>query len=245
MGYLLFYLVAVIGGGAVYLAMPGPRRIGGFAPAILGAVAMGALVAYLGRLLGHSQVVFYILAILAVIAAGRVVTHRKPVYSAVYFILLVVSVAGIALLTGAEFFGAALIIIYAGAILVTYVFVIMLAQQPTPQEHDVQAREPLFAVLAGFVLIASLAGVIFKGHSALAASRVAAEAKTVVAVQAAPSEVKSWSNTLALGTELMTTYPVAFEAAGVLLLVGIIGGISLATRRLTPPGDAPTSGGAA
>ena len=235
--YLVFYLVAVIGAIAVFLAMPGRRQLSRIGPMILGAAAIGAMVVYLGRLIGHGYAIFYILAILAVIAGARVVTHRKPVYSAVYFILLVISVAGIALLSGAEFLGAALLIVYAGAILVTYVFVIMLAQQPTPPEYDVQAREPFLAVLAGFVLIAALATVIFQTRAELAAAPDSG-GKAAPAVMSAASEVETWGNTEALGLELMTVYPVAFEAAGVLLLVGIIGGISLATRRIESGGAA-------
>jgi NADH-quinone oxidoreductase subunit J len=248
LGYLLFYLVPVIGGVAVYLAMPGQRRTARIAPVALGAMAIGAMVGILSGNLGHSQVLFYVFAILAVIGAARVVTHPKPVYSAVYFILLVLSVAGIALLTGAEYLAAALVIVYAGAILVTYVFVIMLAQQSTPPEYDTQAREPLFAVLSGFVLIAALAGVMLTSHSIradAAAVRSAADAPEAKASVVPPeAAVKSWSNTLTLGSELMTTYAVAFEAAGVLLLVGIIGGIALATRRFVPPSD-QAAGGAA
>ncbi len=242
LGYLLFYLVPVIGGIAVYLAMPGRRRVSRIAPVLLGTAAIGAMIGVVTKHLGHSQVVFYVLAILSVIGAARVVTHRKPVYSAVYFILLVLSVAGIAILAGAEYLAAALVIIYAGAILVTYVFVIMLAQQSMPPEYDTQAREPLFSVLAGFVLIAALASQMVTTHGALAEAQAAAG--TAKPAAAAGAAVKSWSNTLTLGTELMTTYTVAFEAAGVLLLVGIIGGIALATRRLTASSD-QTSGGAA
>jgi len=225
-------LIPVLGALAIYLILPSERRAGRIAPLALGVVAIGAMVGVLARSLGHSHVLFYILAVLAVLAAARVVTHRKPVYSAVYFLLLVVSVAGIAVLLGAEFLAAALVIIYAGAILVTYAFVIMLAQGTSPRIWDTEAREPLLAVLAGFVLIAALSGVMVnaKGMDAGAA---------IQAVQGAAGS----SNTLALGAELMTTYVVAFEAAGVLLLVGIIGGISLATRRLADPSDGGSGGG--
>ncbi|MBN1342622.1 MAG: NADH-quinone oxidoreductase subunit J [Phycisphaerae bacterium] len=244
---VLFYMVPVIGGAAVYLAMPGRRRAVRVAPALLGALAVGAMVGILGGVFGHASVMFYALAVLAVIGSARVVTHRKPVYSAVYFLLVVLSVAGIAILTGAEFLAAALLIVYAGAILVTYVFVIMLAQQPTPQEYDVQAREPLFAVLAGFVLIASLAFNMATTHSVIVDNGGSpVQVLTATTRPTETMEAAGWtaSNTLILGKELMTTYVVAFEAAGVLLLVGIIGGIALATRRVVAPSD-ETSGGAA
>jgi len=250
LGYMVFYLVPVIGAVAVYLAMPGDRRASRFGAIVLGAVGLGALIVILASLIGHSRVMFYLLAVVAVVAAARVVTHRKPVYSAVYFLLLVVSVAGIALLAGAEFLAAALVIIYAGAILVTYLFVIMLAQQPKPLEYDIQPREPALAVLAGFVLIAGLAGPIVyrQGPQMIPASqpiRMATAAETATRVQVTPLNEHGWhvGNTLTIGTELMTTHVVAFEAAGVLLLVGIVGGIALATRRLTASGCGPVGGG--
>lgn len=237
LSYLLFYLVPLIGGVAVYLAMPARRDVTRVAPIVLGAIGIGAMIGVLTRQMGHSQVLFYVLAALAVIGAARVVTHRKPVYSAVYFILVVVSVAGIAILAGAEFLAAALIIVYAGAILVTYVFVIMLAQQPTPPEYDIEAREPLFAVLAGFVVIACLSAVMVTSYGEVVqgvkgADSPAVSGTVIEAAKTGPTDI-DWqrSNTLKLGAELMTTYAVAFEAAGVLLLVGIIAGISLATRR--------------
>lgn len=236
LGLILFYLIPAAGGLAVYLAMPGERRAGRMAPVWLGAIAIGAMVGVLSKSLGPGQVLFYVLAVLCVIAAARVVTHPKPVYSAVYFILLVVSVAGIALLAGAEFVAAALIIIYAGAILVTYAFVIMLAQQQSPPAWDTEAREPLFAVLAGFLLIAALAGVMVAAHGM--------EAEAGLQSVRASAGVERSGNTLALGSELMTTYVVAFEAAGVLLLVGIIGGIALASRRLVAPSDDVSRGAA-
>ncbi len=231
---MLFYLVPVIGGIAVFLAMPGRRPTARVAPVVLGAIAVGAMVGLLWSGVGHSAVLFYILAAVAVVAAARVVTHPKPIYSAVYFLLLVLSVASIALFGGAEFLAAALVIIYAGAILVTYVFVIMLAQQTTPPDYDTEAREPLYACLAGFVLIASLGVMVLADPTA--------KVKAEIASAVAPA-IKSWSNTAALGTELMTTYVVAFEAAGVLLLVGIIGGIAMAVRRMTAVSD-DTPGGA-
>ena len=66
------------------------------------------------------------------VGAIRVVTHPKPVYSALYFVLTVFASAGLFVLLWAEFMAAALVLIYAGAILVTYVFVIMLAAEAPP-----------------------------------------------------------------------------------------------------------------
>jgi NADH-quinone oxidoreductase subunit J len=109
-----------------------------------------------------------------VFSAVRVITHSRPVYSALYFVLTVLSTCGLLLLLEAEFMAFATIIIYAGAILVTYLFVIMLATMPQVEGqveeapvYDRAAREPLSAVVLGFALIAVLSNVIFSTNTEL------------------------------------------------------------------------------
>src|SRR3989440_11180469 len=100
---------------------------------------------------------FWIFSAIAIIGALRVVTHPKPVYSALYFILTVFASAGLFLLLWAEFMAAALVLIYAGAILVTYVFVIMLAAEASAPgagtrgflEHDMVSKDPVIAAAVG------------------------------------------------------------------------------------------------
>ena len=98
--------------------------------------------------------------------AVRMITHPRPVFAALYFILVVIATAALFLLLGAEFMAFALIIVYAGAILITYMFVLMLAQQsPTEQDggawYDRVPREAGSAVLLGFVMLASLSEAYF------------------------------------------------------------------------------------
>jgi NADH-quinone oxidoreductase subunit J len=122
----------------------------------------------------------------------------------------------------------ALIIIYAGAILVTYLFVIMLAQQPTATFYDQNAREPLAAVLVGFVLAAIIAGHAGQGPvSAKAASQL-----TLASDVATPENAHAASNTLSLGAYLFTRYVVVIELAGILLLVSMVGAIALSRKRI-------------
>ncbi|MEM1165811.1 MAG: NADH-quinone oxidoreductase subunit J [Planctomycetota bacterium] len=115
---------------------------------------------------------FYVFALIALASAARVISHPRPVYAALYFILTILSSASLFIITGAEFMGFALIIIYAGAILITYLFVIMLATQaPTEEQeealspYDAQAREPVLSVVLGFTLIAVLTGSMVSGVS--------------------------------------------------------------------------------
>ncbi len=170
----LAYGVGAIGALAVYCGLPkeGRPARGGLLLMLMAAGAVG-LVALMDRTLGEDANRFYfgLLAVVGVGSAVRVVTHAKPVYSALYFVLLVLSTAALVMLAGAEFLGVALVIVYAGAILVTYVFVIMMAQQPVGADRgswasvldvDRNAREPFGAVLAGFLLMATVAAMIVK-----------------------------------------------------------------------------------
>jgi NADH-quinone oxidoreductase subunit J len=225
--YLTYSLMAA-GALGLFFALPRGGRTQKAAALLFGAIAAGGVLLILGAALGNetqSSVTFYVLALVAIAAAVRVITHRTPVYSALYFTLVVVATAGLAIMAGAQFLGAALVIVYAGAILVTYVFVIMLAQQ-TPgvgetfatTDYDNNAREPGTAVLAGFVLVATLTGPLIGRRWP----------ETVPT----PSDV---SNTMAVGHELLTRYAVAVELAGVLLMVAMIGALAIARKHV--PGD--------
>jgi len=230
------YVVAAIGAMAVYAALPKAGRPSrrGVVPCLLIAAVCG-LTLLLGRLLGESaqRAYFFLLSVLAVGGAVRVITHPRPVYSALFFVLVVLSTAGLMVLAGAEFLGAALVIVYAGAILVTYVFVIMLAQQSTPSaggqfgsvlRYDRDAREPLAAVLAGFVLVGTVGGLVVSRNAAAAGGAATATGGA--------------GNTLEIGRVLLTDFAVSVELAGVLLMVAMVGAIAIARKRL-PRGDEP------
>lgn len=176
--YLLFGLLVV---GAVGVVMALPRR--GTNPQVLGAavagLAGGLLMLFLGLKAGPDKIpnlFFYVFAAVGLGGALRVITHPRPVYAALYFIMTVLASAGLFLLLSAEFMAFALIIVYAGAILITYLFVIMLATQ-APEEgqedvladYDTRANEPVAATVIGFVLLAALTVMLFRGTSALPA----------------------------------------------------------------------------
>jgi len=128
-------VLTALGAVTVYLMLPRAKpslvKVGG----LLGALTLAGLFAYLASLFAHNNtevslpVYFYLFAGIAIASAIGVICHPKPVYSALYFVLLSLAGAGLYVLLLAEFVAVVLIIIYAGAILVTYVFVIMLASQ--------------------------------------------------------------------------------------------------------------------
>ncbi len=222
------YGMTALGALAVYFALPRGENNHRAAALVAGAAAIGALLLALHGGAGDAArptLTFVVLSVLTVFAGARVITHRKPVYSALYFVLVVFATAGLAISAGAQFLAAALVIVYAGAILVTYVFVIMLAQQSPDADgarpigdYDLRSREPVTAVLAGFLLVATLTGLIVTRRWPAAAPPSAA-------------------NSLALGEVLLTRYAVAVEVAGVLLMVAMIGALVIARRHV--PSEAP------
>jgi NADH:ubiquinone oxidoreductase subunit 6 (subunit J) len=150
----------------IYLLLPKARQ---FAP-ILGGVLAGLALVLLGWLaIDHEaawpeQVLFYAFAGIAIVGGALLITHKNPVYAALSFALVVLSTCGLFLLQAAPFLMAATIIIYAGAIVVTFLFVIMLAQQAGIADADRRSREPFLASLAGFVLLGALACVLHKNY---------------------------------------------------------------------------------
>lgn len=233
------YLLFAVGGAALVCLMPQSNRSRKMLGILLGISAVVGLLALLAmqRLDSeHPRALFYVFSVIALIAGTRVITHSKPVYSAIYFVLVVVATAAILVLQSAEFLAVALIIIYAGAILVTYLFVIMLAQQPTTALYDRSAREPVGAVLVGFVLVAMIAGHLGRTPvSPVKPTQVTLASDSVPQRPAAPE-----SNTLSLGGYLFTRYVVVLELSGILLLVSMVGAIALSRKRIVSDVPWPT-----
>ncbi|MCH7702719.1 MAG: NADH-quinone oxidoreductase subunit J [Planctomycetes bacterium] len=231
----IIYALFALGGAGLYLALPRTGRSTRAAGAIIGLSAVAALLALMAgtwAVPGTHNGYFLLFAGVAIVGSARVVTHRNPVYSAVYFVLVVVAVAMIMVLQMAEFLAIAIIIIYAGAILVTYVFVIMLAQQHGDTACDRRAREPFGAVLVAFVLTAAVTGRVAE----LPTGQVPGHPihPILVSDSGLPVEQAAVGNVTAIGQALLTRYVVALEIAGVLLLVAMVGAIALAKKEIPP-----------
>jgi len=188
---VILYAGLALGAIGVYFTLP--RR--GTGPRVLGALvaAVGAGLIMLTLTLGAEDaakpnVFFHIFALIGLGSALRVITHPRPVYAALYFILTILSTAGLFLLLSAEFLTFALVIIYAGAILITYLFVIMLASQAPSEEergsmggYDAVSREPAVAVVVGFVLLGTLTGMFNLAVPQMPASPEGVRANAVLA----------------------------------------------------------------
>jgi NADH:ubiquinone oxidoreductase subunit 6 (subunit J) len=183
-------LPVALGFAAVYLLLPRARRY----PPLYGAAAGGLALVAAGWLLIRidvapvEAVLFYIFSALAIVFATQLITQRNPVHAALSFAMVVLSTCGLFLLQAAPFLMAATIIIYAGAIVVTFLFVIMLAQQAGLSSADQRSREPFLASVAGFVLLGALLCVLHRSYTNLDRyfDRVerAAQASTVAEWQA-------------------------------------------------------------
>ncbi len=173
---IVLYLALAVGAAGVALALPRKGAGAQVLGALLAAAGAGALFGALAHVAGEERpnAFFYVFAFIALGASLRVITHPRPVYAALYFILTILSTAGLFLLLAAEFMTFALIIISAGAILITYLFVIMLATEaPSAEaveslkEYDARSREPVVATAVGFIVLAIFTGWMARGVPAL------------------------------------------------------------------------------
>ncbi len=217
---LLAFLLSTLalGGVGIYLMMPGGRASSTHFGALLAALGLASLVLLLAnRVFGPSAWVFVVLSVVGLYGAVAMITQPKPVYSALYFILVVVSTTGLAWLADAAFVGAAILIIYGGAILVTYVFVIMLSQQSSAAIYDKRARTPFMGVLSGFLLLGVLSVQLLTPSTT--AELVAGEPLSL------REPVRDTS------VLLMTNYMVGVQIIGIVLLAAMVGAIAIARRR--------------
>jgi NADH:ubiquinone oxidoreductase subunit 6 (subunit J) len=150
------------GAVAIYLLLPRPRPYPWPYGACAGglAVVLAAVFVVPAGGLTAEVVLFYAFSAVAVLAGALLVTQHNPARAALSFALVVLSTCGLFLLLAAPFLMVAQIIIYAGAIIVTFLFVLMLAQQSGRSDADARSREPLLATLSGFLLLGALVYVI-------------------------------------------------------------------------------------
>ncbi len=167
------------------------------------------------------QVLFHVFAAILVLAALGMITARNPVYSALALVLCFVTSAAIWLLIEAEFLAVVLVLVYVGAVMVLFLFVVMMLDINLAELRKGFTRFAWLGALVALAVIVEIAGVVW-AHGALGL-----DARRGV-VAPLPAD---YSNTQALGSVLYTRYAYPFELAAVLLLVAIVAAISLTMRR--------------
>jgi NADH-quinone oxidoreductase subunit J len=240
-GLLLAGSVAALA-SALWLLLPkssdtvASRRVG----ALLGALALVGLAAA-GRSLGcvGEDAVFLTVSAVAVISGLATIVTRSPVYAAIWFALSLAGVSGVLLVLGAQFLGVATIVVYAGAILVMFLFVLMLAQPSGMAPYDRVSSEPMLAAAAGAVLLGLLTLSVGRLSAAeppaccrmpSRSEAAAAAADGTVSTAPKPQALDSGNEVAHLGAQLFGRHLFAVEVAGVLLLVTLVGAIGVVSR---------------
>jgi NADH-quinone oxidoreductase subunit J len=181
------------------------------------------------------EVMFWVFGVGALMCGVLMITARNPVYGALWFALTTLSTCGLFLLQQAPFLAAATVIVYAGAVIVTFLFVIMLAQQSGAAGYDQRSRQSLPATVSAFVLLGAICFVLQSPDAAgietvEAAPGITANGAAANALSKASDEHPVGSMK-GLGRSLFGDYLFAVEIAGTLLLVASIGAVAVAPRR--------------
>ncbi|MEZ5543094.1 MAG: NADH-quinone oxidoreductase subunit J [Pseudomonadota bacterium] len=165
------------------------------------------------------RIIFYLFAAILVFAAARVITVRNPVHAAMHLVLAFFTCAGLWLLLEAEFLAITLVLVYVGAVMVLFLFVVMMLDINTsPLREGFVRYLPLGATVA-LLIFAEMALVVGARHFGAAAVAIPAR------------HPAGYSNVRELGGVLYTDYVYPFEIAAVILLVAIIAAIALTMRK--------------
>ncbi len=233
--HLLLVLALTLSAAGVWWLMPQrearPKTVG-LLLVLSGSVVLGgALHSPSGPL--TEEVLFWTFGGGAVLCAILMITSRNPVYGALWFALVTLCTCGLFLLQSAPFLAAATVIVYAGAIVVTFLFVIMLAQQSGATVYDQRSRQPLAATAAAFVLLGALLVTLqwWGAEQRGAGAETLAVTSPASNVLSRPDADAPLGTMHGLGRSLFGDYLFAVELAGTLLLVASIGAVAIAPRR--------------
>jgi NADH-quinone oxidoreductase subunit J len=242
----ILLLATVLAAAGLWLLLPRGKQMGRTLGIVLALASLGLFASRLPHLAKTSieEVVFWMLAAVTIIAATCAVTLKSPVYCAIWFAMTLLGTAGLFLFQGAQFLGVATIVVYAGAILVTFLFVLMLAQPQGHAYYDRVSWEALVSAAVGAVMIGILSMVITDAFSTRAvATEESTTAETVytyrpgmvdpIADQKVPQradEILSDRHMDHLGAQLFSRHLIAVEVAGTMLLAALVGAVAIAIQ---------------
>ena len=159
--------------------------------------------------------VFYVFAAVLLVSGLLVITARNPVHGVLFLVLAFFTAAGIWLLLRAEFLAITLVVVYVGAVMVLFLFVVMMLDINLERVREGFWRNLPLALVVGGIMVIEMVAVLANRTFGTTSRPVAA----------------GYSNTKELGRVLYTQYAYAFEIAAVLLLVAIIAAIALTLRK--------------
>ena len=163
--------------------------------------------------------VFYFLAVIMVLAALRVITARNPVHAALFLVLTFFNAGGLWLLLNAEFLAVTLVMVYVGAVMVLFLFVVMMLDINLDRLREGFWSYLPVGALVGILMLVEMVMVLGGSYFGLEA-------------MPAPAPVAAdYSNTRELGRVLYTDYVYAFELASLVLLVAMVAAVALTLRK--------------
>jgi NADH-quinone oxidoreductase subunit J len=229
----ILILTTVLGSLGMWLMLPRGTGRGRGVGILLSSIALG---------LGASQVprlgdwltdgVFLILAAVTVVSAAAAVTFRNPIYCAIWFGQSLLGTAGLFLCAGAQFLAVATVVVYAGAILVTFLFVLMLAQPEGKSAYDRVSWEALLSAVSGIVIVGILSMTI---GAVLSPAGPTVQAMVPPTPEALATGVLTPEHVARFGGELFGRHLIAIDIVGVLLLVALVGAaVIIAQGKLSP-----------
>ncbi|MDX2095519.1 MAG: NADH-quinone oxidoreductase subunit J [Alphaproteobacteria bacterium] len=168
-----------------------------------------------------TSILFYVFASVLMLAALAVITAKNPVHSVFFLILGFFNAAGLFVLLGAEYIAMTLVIVYVGAVAVLFLFVVMML--------NINFEKLRGGFASHLPLGVSVAALLFAELAALLYGSILTPAPLAVAANPIP-DVLTVGNTQAIGRVLYTDYLIAFQLAGIILLVAMIGAIVITHR---------------
>jgi NADH-quinone oxidoreductase subunit J len=196
----------------------------------LGLFAIGVILAFLATPAGDSTALIrFCFSALALSGGLAFIVAREPVHAALGFATAVLSSCGVLFMQEAYFVAAATMIVYAGATIIIFLFVLMFAQQTNLRAYDLKLTKPLFAAATATALVIAIAWSVSDDGEVLRSAADATRPHSAT-IDSSTDVAVVPSKTSGLGRAMYTDYLMAIELAGTILLVATIGAIILAQR---------------
>ena len=164
-----------------------------------------------------TSVLFYVFSAILICAAFRVVTARNPVHAALFLVLSFFNAAGLWMLLQAEFLAIVLVLVYVGAVMVLFLFVVMMLDINMDKIREGFWNNFPLAATVGVVIVLEMSMVLLRGFW--------------TPVNSMPVSASNLGNTKSLGLLIYTHYSYAFEIAAAILLLGIVAAVALTLRK--------------